>query len=120
MTTIGVPLCIVLVVSFVRIFFAISMLVWQLTNFTQRINDFLSDILNRKQKKRSKERKEQKIPTTKSLQIRQILVNKGIFVTFFIVFIEGVCFVNIFFLFHSYTSLEFITVLTHISLFLSL
>ena len=42
MTTIGVPLCIVLVVSFVRIFFAISMLVWQLTNFTQRINDFVS------------------------------------------------------------------------------
>ena len=55
----------------------------------------------------------------KSLKIRQILVNEGIFVTFFIVFIEGVCFVNIFFLFHSYTSFEVI-ILTHISLFLSL
>ena len=30
----------------------------------------------------------------KSLKIRQILVNEGIFVTFFILFIEVVCFVN--------------------------
>ena len=55
----------------------------------------------------------------KSLKIRQILVNEGMFVTFFTLFIEVVCFVNIFFLLHSYTSLEFI-ILTHISLSLSL
>ena len=33
----------------------------------------------------------------KSLKIPQILVNEGIFVTFIIVFIEGIFFVNIFF-----------------------
>ena len=42
MTTIGVPLCIVLVVGSVRMILAISMLVWQLTNFTQRTKDFVS------------------------------------------------------------------------------
>ena len=52
----------------------------------------------------------------KSLIIPQILVNEGLFVTFFIVFIEGVCFVNIFFFFHSYMYLEFI-ILTDNGLF---
>ena len=55
----------------------------------------------------------------KSLKIRQILVNEGIFVTFLNVFIEEFALSIFFFLFHSCTSLEFI-ILTHISLFLSL